>query len=134
MEIYGSNSNEICYNVKKNADIIEDKDTDIDTDTVTTGTPISFHNDTPKKKSTEKNPDIRELENFTRNEMDSFHKKYTRMIAFICHQLNLQQKEYIKFEIITIDHLHGELKHKQKRYTELIGHIKTLFTFTITEA
>ena len=56
------------------------------------------------------------------------------MIAFICHQLNLQQKEYIKFEIITIDHLHGELKHKQKRYTELIGHIKTLFTFTITEA
>ena len=66
--------------------------------------------------------------------MDSFHKKCTRMIAFICHQLNLQQKEYIKFEIITIDHLHGELKHKQKRYAVLIGHIKTLFTFTINEA
>ena len=45
-----SNSNEICYNVKKYTDIIKDKDTDIDTDTVTTGTPISFHNDPPKKK------------------------------------------------------------------------------------
>ena len=32
LEIYESNSNEICYNAKKNTDFIEDKDTDTDTD------------------------------------------------------------------------------------------------------
>ena len=32
LEIYKSNSNEICYNVKKNTDFIEDKDTDTDKD------------------------------------------------------------------------------------------------------
>ena len=54
-EIYESNSNEICYNVKKNTAVIEDKGTDTDTETLTAGTPISFHSDTPGKKSTEKN-------------------------------------------------------------------------------
>ena len=47
--------------------------------------------------------------------MDSLHKKDTRYDNFrICYQLNLQQKEYIKFHNITIDHLRGELESKQK--------------------
>ena len=54
-----SNINKICYNVKKNTDVIEDKDIDTDTESLTAGTPISFHSDIPRKKSTKKNPDIR---------------------------------------------------------------------------
>ena len=77
METYESNSSEICYHVKKNTDVIEDKDTDTDTETLTAGTPISFHSDAPSKKSTEKNPDVRKLENFRDNKMDSLHKKNT---------------------------------------------------------
>ena len=50
LEIYESNSNEICYNVKKNTDVIEDKDIDTDTESLTACTPISFHSDTPRKK------------------------------------------------------------------------------------
>ena len=85
---------------------------DTDTESLTAGKPISFHSDTPRKKSSKKNPDIREL--FIDNKMDSRHKKDTRYDNFqICHQLNLQQKEYIKFQNITIDHLRGELESKQ---------------------
>ena len=119
MEIYESNSNEICYNVKKNTHVIEDQDIDTDTESLTAGTPIHFHSDTPRKKSSKKNPDIREL--FTDNKMDSLHKKDTRYDNFhICHQLNLQQKEYIKFQNITIEHLHGELESKQKVIENLL--------------
>ena len=32
LEIYESNSNEICYNVKKNTHVIEDQDIDTDTE------------------------------------------------------------------------------------------------------
>ena len=81
LEIYESNSNEICYNVKKNTDVIEDKDIDTDTESLTAGTPISFHSDTPRKKSSKKNPDIREL--FIDNKTDSLHKKDIDMIIFI---------------------------------------------------
>ena len=53
--------------------------------------------------------------------MDSLHKKDTRYDNFhICHQLNLQQKEYIKFQNITIDHLRGELESKQKVIENLL--------------
>ena len=89
LEIYESNSNEICYNVKKSSDVIKDKDTDTDTESLTAGAPISFHGDTPRKKSSKKNPDIREL--FIDNKMDSLQKKDTRCDNFhICHQSNLQ--------------------------------------------
>ena len=119
LEIYESNSNEICYNVKKNTHVIEDQDIDTDTESLTAGTPIHFHSDTPRKKSSKKNPDIREL--FTDNKMDSLHKKDTRHDNFhICHQLNLQQKEYIKFQNITIDHLRGELESKQQIIENLL--------------
>ena len=88
--IYESNSNKICYNVKKNTDVIEDKDIDTDTESLTRGTPISFHSDTPRKKLTKKNPNIKEL--FIDNKMNSFHKKDTRYDNFyVCHQLSLQQ-------------------------------------------
>ena len=43
-----SNSNKICY-----------KDIDTDTGSLTAGRPISIHSDTPRKKPTKKNPDIR---------------------------------------------------------------------------
>ena len=123
LEIYESNSNEICYNVKKNTHVIEDQDIDTDTESLTAGTPIHFHSDTPRKKSSKKNPDIREL--FTDNKMDSLHKKDTRYDNFhICHQLNLQQKEYIKFQNITIDHLRGELESKQKVIENLLDTLK----------
>ena len=113
LEIYESNSNEICYNVKKNTDFIKDKDIDADKESLTAGKPISFHSDCPRKKSTKKISDIRELS--IDNKMDSLHKKDTRYDNFrICYQLNLQQKEYIKFHNITIDHLRGELESKQK--------------------
>ena len=119
MEIYQSNSNEICYNIKKNTHVIEDQDIDIDTESLTAGTPIHFHCDTPRKKSSKKNHDIIEL--FTDNKMDSLHKKDTRYDNFhICHQLNLQQREYIKFQNITIDHLPGELGSKQKVIENLL--------------
>ena len=75
LEIYESNSNEICYSVKKNTHIIEDQDIDIDTDSLTAVTPINFHSDTSRKKSSKKNPDIREL--FIDNKMDSLRKKDT---------------------------------------------------------
>ena len=89
LEIYESNSNEICYNVKKNTHVIEDQDIDIDTKSLAAGTPIHFHSDTPRKKSSKKNPDIREL--FIDHKMDSLHKKDTRYDNFhICRQLNLQ--------------------------------------------
>ena len=121
LEIYESNSNEIFYNVKKNTDVIEDKD--IDTESLTAGTPISFHSDTPRKKLLKKNSDIREL--FIDNKMDSPHKKDTRYDNFhICHQLNLEQREYIKLQNITIDHLHGELKRKQKLIENLSNTLK----------
>ena len=123
LEIYESNSNEICYNVKKNTDVIEDKHIDTDTESLTAGTPISFHSDTPRKKSSKKNPDIREL--FIDNKTDSLHKKDTRYDNFhICHQLNLQQKESIKFQSITIDHLRGELESKQKVLENLLDTLK----------
>ena len=32
MEIYKSNSNEICYNVRKSTDVIDDKNIDTDTE------------------------------------------------------------------------------------------------------
>ena len=107
MEIYKSNSNEICYNVKKNTDFIEDKDTDTDTDFNSRYTNFfsQWHS----------YDEIRELENFIDNKMDSLHKKNIRHDNFhICHQLNLQQKEYIKFQNITIEDLRGELESKQK--------------------
>ena len=64
-------------------------------------------------ESNSNDPDVREL--FTDNKMDSPHKKDTRYDNFhICHQLNLQQKEYIKFQNITIEDLRGELESKQK--------------------
>ena len=59
VEICKSNGNKICYNIKKNTDVIEDKDIDTDTESLTAGTPISFHSDIPRKKPTKKNPDIR---------------------------------------------------------------------------
>ena len=59
----------------------------------------------------------------------------------------MQQKEHIKFQNITIDHLHGELESKQKVTENLLDHetiyelyifmvryIIILFTFTINEA
>ena len=46
--------------------------------------------------------------------MDSLHKKDTRYDNFHIYILNLQQKEYIKFQNIPIDHLRGELESKQK--------------------
>ena len=53
--------------------------------------------------------------------MDSLHKKDTRYDnVHICHQLNLQQKEYIKVQNITIDHLRGELESKQKIIENLL--------------
>ena len=83
MKIYDSNSN-----VKQNTDVIEDKDIDTDTESLTAGTPISFHSNSPRKKSTKKSPDTREL--FIDSKMDSIHKKYTRYDNFhICRQLNL---------------------------------------------
>ena len=89
LEIYESNSNEICYNVKKSSDVIKDKDTDTDTESLTAGARISFHGDTPRKKSSKKNPDIREL--FIDKKMNSLQKKDTRCDNFhICHQSNLQ--------------------------------------------
>ena len=123
LEIYESNRNEICYNVKKNTDVIEGKDIDTDTESLTAGTPISFHSDTPRKKSSKKNPDIREL--FIDNKMDSLHKKDTRYDNFrICHQLDLQQKEYIKFQNITIGDLRGELESKEKVIENLLDALK----------
>ena len=123
LEIYESNSNEIRYNVKKNTHVIKDQDIDTDTESLTTGTPIYFHSDTPRKKSSKKNPDIREL--FTDNETDSLHKKDTRYDNFhVCHQLNLQQKEYIKFQKVTIDHLRGELQSNQKVIENLLDALK----------
>ena len=83
LKIYESNSN-----VKQNTDVIEDKDIDTDTESLTAGTPISFHSNSPRKKSTKKSSDTREL--FIDNKMDSIHKKDTRYDNFhICHQLNL---------------------------------------------
>ena len=35
MEICKSNGNKICYNIKKNTDVIEDKDIDTDTESLT---------------------------------------------------------------------------------------------------
>ena len=49
----------LCYEVKKN-DVIEDKDIDTDAEFLTAGTSISFHGDTPRKKSSKKNTDIRD--------------------------------------------------------------------------
>ena len=64
-------------------------------------------------ESNSNDPDVREL--FTDNKMDSLHKKDTTYDNFhICHQLNLQQKGYIKFQNITIEDLRGELESKQK--------------------
>ena len=50
LEIYESNNNEICYNIKKNTHVIEDQDIDTDTESLTAGTSIHFHCDTPRKK------------------------------------------------------------------------------------
>ena len=62
--------------------------------------------------------------------MDSLHKKNTRHESFyIRHELNWQQKEYLKFQNITIDHLHRELESKQKVIENL--HYNLLLTFTI---
>ena len=117
--IYESNSNEICYNVKKSTHVIQDQDIDTDTESLTAGTPIHFHSDTPRKKSSKKNPDIKEL--LTDSKMDSLHKKDIRYDNFhIFHQLNLQQKEYIKFQNITMDHLREELKSKQRVIENLL--------------
>ena len=103
--------------------VIEDKDVDTDTKSLTAGKPISFHSDTPRKKSAKKNPDIREL--FIDNKMDSVHKKDTKYDNFhICYQLNLQQKEYIKFQNMKIDHLRGELERKQKFIEILLDTLK----------
>ena len=94
MEIHGSNSNEICYNVKKDTRVIEDEDTDTDTEILTAGTTTCFHNVNPRIKSKEKKPDIGELGNFINNKTDSFHKKNSRHNNFhIYHYLNSQQKE-----------------------------------------
>ena len=102
LEIYESNSNEICYNVKKNTHVIEDQDIDTDAESLTAGTPIYFRSDTLRKKSSKKSPDIREL--VIDIKMDSLHKKGTRYDNFhICYQLNLQQKEYIKFQNNSIE-------------------------------
>ena len=47
--------------------------------------------------------------------MDSLHKKDTRYDNFhLCLQLNLQQKKYIKFQNIIIDHLRGGLEFKKQ--------------------
>ena len=63
--------------------------------------------------------------------MYSLHKKDTRYENLhICHQLNSQQNEYIKFQNITIHDLLGELESKQK----LENLLDTLFTFTINKA
>ena len=119
MGIYESNSNEICYNVKKSTHVIQDQDIDTDTESLTAGTPIHFHSDTPRKKSSKKNPDIKEL--LTDNKMNSLHKKDIRYDNFhIFHQLNLQQKECIKFQNITMDHLREELKSKQRVIENLL--------------
>ena len=57
--------------------------------------------------------------------MDSLHKKNIRHDNFhICHQLNLQQKEYIKFQNITIDHLRGQLESNQKVLQGLLDTLK----------
>ena len=70
-------------------------------------------------KSSKKDHDIREL--FTDIQMDSLHKKDTRYDNFhICHKLNLQQKEYIKFQNINIGHLRGDLESKQKVIENLL--------------
>ena len=42
----------------------------------------------------------------------------------ISHQLNLRQEEYIIFQIITIDHFHGELESKQKDIENLLDTLK----------
>ena len=50
-----------------------------------------------------------------KKDTSSLHKKGTRYENLhICHQLNSQQNEYIKFQNITIHDLLGELESKQK--------------------
>ena len=56
--------------------------------------------------------------------MDSLHKKDTRYDNFHIHILNLQQKEYIKFQNIPIHHLPGELESKQKVIKNLLDTLK----------
>ena len=57
--------------------------------------------------------------------MDSLSKNDTGYDNFhICHQLHLQQKEYIKLKQITIDYLHGELESKQKVIESLLDTLK----------
>ena len=57
--------------------------------------------------------------------MDSLYKNDTGYDNFhICHQLHLQQKEYIKLKQITIDYLHGELESKQKVIESLLDTLK----------
>ena len=128
VEICKSNGNKICYNIKKNTDVIEDKDIDTDTESLTAGTPISFHSDTPRKKGTKKNPDTGEL--FIDSKMYLLHEKDTRYDNFhICHQLNLQPNEQIKFQNIAIDHLRRDLKSQQKNIENCQIHQNTAYIY-----
>ena len=125
LEIYKSNINETCYNIKKTADVIDDKDSDSDTETLTEGNSVAFYSNTPRRKSVDKSPNIRELETFI-DKMDSLHKNNIKSDDFhICHQVVLQQKEYIKSQNTTIDHLRGELQNKQKVIENLLETLKS---------
>ena len=91
-------------------------------ESLTRGTLIFFDSDTPRKKSSKKNADVKEL--FIDNKMDSLYKNDTGYNFHICHQLHLQQKEYIKLKQITIDHLHWEIESKQKVIESLLDTLK----------